>query len=378
MVDPPGTAWAWPSLTSAKRTVLLDVLVHGPRSRSQLTRRTGLSRATLSRLTRDLTEAGLLRDGVPAEVLGPGRPSDVVALRADGGRFVGLKLTGTTLYVVVTDLGAGVLHTEEIGLASRDVDDVVATMAGAVLRARSAFPRVSAVGVCLAGDVHVVDGSAWVIGSDFLGWDRVPLEAAVVAATGLPTAISNDVQALTVAHHWFGAGRGAASLAVVAVGAGVGAGLVLDGTLLRGAHGRPGKVSHLIVTGGGPRCDRGHVGCASAYVTVPAVLANAGLSSFDDVLRAAEAGERRADRALREAGTALGALAANLVNLIDPEKVVLTGEGRAVGEYARAELDAALRRRLDPSAIAPPVEVHPFAFTDYAWGAAITAIRHLV
>ena len=203
----------------------------------------------------------------------------------------------------------------------------------------------------------------------------------MVLATGLPTAISNDVQALTVAHHWFGAGRGTGSLAVLAVGAGVGAGLVLDGELLRGAHGRPGKVSHLVVTADGPRCDHGHLGCASAYVTVPAVLRAAGAAGgadFDDVLQAAAAGEPRADRALRAAGTALGALAAHLVNLVDPEKVVVTGEGRAVGEYARADLDAALLERLDPSVGAPPVEVHPFAFTDYAWGAAITAIRTLV
>lgn len=85
------TPWAWPPLTSAQRTVLLDVLVHGPRSRSQLTRRTGLSRATLSRLTRDLTAAGLLEEGGPAVASGPGRPSDVVALRADGAYFVGMN-----------------------------------------------------------------------------------------------------------------------------------------------------------------------------------------------------------------------------------------------------------------------------------------------
>jgi predicted NBD/HSP70 family sugar kinase len=71
-------------------------------------------------------------------------------------------------------------------------------------------------------------------------------------------------------------------------------------------------------------------------------------------------------------------LVANLVNLVDPDKVIVTGEARIVGEYARAELDEALGRMLDPSAIAPPVDVHPFAFTDYAWGAAITAVRHLV
>jgi predicted NBD/HSP70 family sugar kinase len=372
------TPWAWPPLTSAQRTVLLDVLVNGPRSRSQLTRRTGLSRATLSRLTRDLTATGLLEEAGPAVASGPGRPSDVVALRPDGAHFVGMKLTGAALYVAVTDLQARVLTTEEVPLGSREVDDVVATMAAAVERARAAFPRVSAVGVCLAGDVQVVDRSAWVIGSDFLGWDRVPLEAAVVAATGLPTAISNDVQALTVAHYWFGAGRGTGSLAVFAVGAGIGAGIVVDGRLVRGAHGRTGKVSHLIVTGDGPRCYRGHVGCASAYVTVPAMLANAGVATFDDVVGAARAGKAAADEALRAAGTALGVLVANLVNLVDPDKVIVTGEARIVGEYARAELDEALGRMLDPSAIAPPVDVHPFAFTDYAWGAAITAVRHLV
>ncbi|WP_129336298.1 ROK family transcriptional regulator [Cellulomonas endophytica] len=378
VADAPLEPWAWRPLGAARRAVLLDVLVHGPRSRAELTRRTGLSRTTLSRLTRDLTADGLLADSGPAAATGPGRPSDVVALVPDAAHLVGMKLTGDALYVAVTDLAAQVRSTAEVPLASRAFDDVVAEMAAAVARVRAAVPRVAAVGVCLAGDVRLVDGLAWVTGSDFLGWDRVPLEAALVAATGLPTAVSNDVQCLTVAHHWFGAGVGAATFAVVAVGEGIGAGLVVDGDLVRGAHGRPGKVSHVPVDADGPPCDRGHPGCASGVVTVPAVLRATGAASFPAVLEAAAAGDARCDAALRAAARALGAVVAQLVNLTDPEKVVVTGEAREVATYARAQLDASLRRRLDPSVEAPPVEVHPFAFTDYAWGAAISAIRHLL
>ncbi len=370
--------WAWPTLRDAQRTVLLDVLVHGTRSRADLARRAGLSRASLSRVTREFVDAGLVREAGAPPLEGRGRPSEMIEIVPDAARFIGFKLTGDSLYTAVVDLAADVLHSEGQPLTTRDVGDVVALMAQTVARLRARFERVAAVGVCLAGDVRFEDEHAVVVGSAFLGWDEVPLEALVSGAVGLPVAVSNDVQALTTAHHWFGAGVGASSLAVIGLGAGIGCGLVVDGELVRGAHGHPGKVGHLPVTADGPRCDVGHVGCASAFVTIPAILHNCGGSGFWESLEAARAGDRRADEAFRQAGTALGAVIAALVNIVDPELVVVTGEGLAIAEYAESDMQASIASRLDPASEPPSVQLRSFQFTDYAWGAAITAIRNLI
>ncbi len=331
------------------------------------------------RLTRDLVDLEFVTEGAALRSAGRGRPSETVYIRPESAHFAGIKLTGEALYAVVTDLHANTVHTEEHALASRSVDDVVALIVETAGRLRASHPRLAALGVCLAGDVRVVRGSAEVVGSHFLGWeDEVPLERLVAERTGLPTAISNDVQALTLAHHWFGAGVGCRSLAVIGFGAGIGAGLVIGDELVRGSAGRPGKVGHLFVSDDGPGCDAGHPGCVSAFVTIPSVLRNAGVADLDALRSAFEAGEPSAIEAVTAAGRALGVVVATLRNVADVEKVVITGEGLEVARWAHDQLIATLDERLDATASDAPLELRDFAFADYAWAAAITAIHHVV
>lgn len=386
-------AAAWPDLHPAQRAVLLEVLIHGSRSRAELARRTGLSRATLMRLTRDLVSFGLVTEGgepdesgnrieqrrgegQQAVVKGRGRPSEYVRLRPTAAYFVGIKLTGDALYAAVTDLRSTIIETEERALPDRDVGTVVDLISSVIAGLAERYP-LTAAGVCLAGDVKQEGGRSVVVGSDFLGWDEVAVGELVERSTGLPTAVSNDVQALTVAHHWFGAGVGSSSLVVIGLGAGIGAGLVSDNLLIRGHRGHPGKVGHLFVTDSGPRCDRGHVGCVSAFVTIPAILRNAGMDGYAETVEAARNGDERASAALRDAGRALGVVIGTTASLLDPQKVIVTGEGLETARVAWAQVQSGIFERLDPASEAVDVELHEFRFAEYAWAAAISAIRHV-
>ncbi|MFG1923094.1 ROK family protein [Cryptosporangium sp. NPDC048952] len=375
---------AWPKLSEAQRAVLLEVLIHGSRSRADLSRRLGLSRTSLSRLSRELVDLGIVAEGEIRPVAGRGRPSEMLLIRPEAAAFVGIKLTGDALYLAVTDLHATVVHQQEQAIESREVADVVAQIGAAVEALRADFPALAAVGVCLAGDVAGagdVSGSGdreLIVGSHFLGWDQVPLSDLVREATGLPAVASNDVQSLTAAHHWFGAGVGLRSFAVIGLGMGIAAGIVVNGTIIKGSRGHPGKVGHLPVTAEGPSCDRGHVGCVSAYATAPAIIRNAEADSYADAVRKARVGDRVAQNAFTSAGEALGAAIAAIVNLVDPEKVVVTGEGLPVLELAEAATTRGMRDRLDPAAEPVPITRHEFDFGAYAWAAAITAIRHVV
>jgi predicted NBD/HSP70 family sugar kinase len=348
----------WPALHDAQRAVLREVLVHGSRSRADLARRVGLSRASLTRLTRDLVELGLVAEGETRPLEGRGRPSEMLRLRPEAAHFVGIKLTGEALYAAVTDLHAEVIATEERPLSDRSVDAVVELMVELVGMLRVRFPRLSAVGICLAGDVEMIRGRSVVVGSHFLGWEAVELQLLVEREVGIPVTVDNDVQALTMAHHWFGAGVGCHSLAVVGFGAGIGAG--------------------IVVSENGPGCDRGHPGCVSAYATMPALLRNAGAASLVDAIASAEGGDATAMDALERAGRALGVVVATLADLIDPEKIIITGEGLAVARFSRSSLEDEVVRRLDPASERVHLELQDFAFTDYAWAAAISAIRNLV
>jgi len=219
-----------------------------------------------------------------------------------------------------------------------------------------------------------------VVHSDFLGWEHVSLLTLVESATGHRAAVDNDVQSLTMAHHWFGAGVGLSSFALLVFGEGIGGGIVVNGELLRGAHGRPGKLDHLPTSDTGPLCDRGHVGCLSAYATTSAVSRNAGQgdAGYSEALRRARSGDELSLRAFRDAGTAVGAAVASVSNLLDPEKVILTGEGLAIFDLAADEFADGVRARVNPLAKTPIVDVQKFSFQDYAWAAAIGAIRRVV
>jgi len=372
--------WQWPELGEGQRSVLLDVLVHGARSRVDLTRRSGLSRASLSRITRELGDLGLVRETKAAPAVGPGRPSEMIEIVPEAAWFLGIKLTGDSLYAAVVDLRGVVVHAEGEPLVTRHVDDVVAMVGRTVRRLQQRYPRIVALGIGLAGDVRqdARDGAV-VVGSAFLGWDEdVALESRLADVVGMPVAISNDVQALTAAHRWFGAGAGASSLAVIGVGAGIGCGIVVGDVPVAGAAGHPGKVGHLPVGRSDVSCDRGHPGCVSAYATIPAILRNADMSSFWEAIEAAERGSEPARAAFAAAAEALGAVVATIVNLVDPERIVVTGEGLLSLEMHPDVFERAIRERLDPASRDPDVVQHPFTFTDYAWGAAVTAIVALI
>jgi predicted NBD/HSP70 family sugar kinase len=371
--------WAWPQLHEAQRAVLLEILINGSRSRADLARRVGLTRASLTRLTRDLLELGFIEEGVTTPRGSRGRPSEMLNVIPSSAHLIGIKLTGDTLYAELADLGAKPRAVREVPLRSVEVADVVSLIAEVVEGFRKGAPNIAAVGVCLAGDVlHGADGSAVVVGSHFLGWSEVPLQRLLEDALRLPVAVSNDVQALTAGHHWFGAGVGVDQFAVIGVGEGIGAGMIVDGELLRGARGHPGKVGHLALHTDGARCEWGHVGCVSSRVTTPAILQASALPSIAAVLEAADRGDAKAMSALDAATEALGAVVAYLTNLVDPELVVIAGEGQHLAERHPELLDRAIRDRLDPAAEAPRIVVPEFGFEDYARGAAVVALRGLL
>jgi len=368
----------WPELGHAEGMVLLELLLRGAQSRVRLAETVGLSRASLTRIARELMELGLVVEGDVQQVAARGRPPEMLHLRPEAAHFLGVKLTGDTLYAVLTDLSARVVDSRTVPLRSREVADVVALIATVTGELAEAVDIPVAVGIGLAGDVLRRGASVVVRRSHFLGWDDVALPALVEEATGLPTSVTNDVHALTAAHHWFGSGVAYDSLVVYGLGAGIGSGVVIAGELMEGAHGRSGRVGHLRIGGSGRRCENGHDDCVHSFVTMPAIELNAGVApgAYPEALARARAGEERPLRAFRDAAFALGAVIAESVNAFDPQMVSIMGEGRDMLDVAPRELRHALAEyleQIDPDTVR--IERPPFDFGLYARGAAVAAMR---
>ncbi len=368
----------FPALSQASRSVLVDLLVHGPASRADLARRSGLSPASLTRITRSFVEAGLVSESDAASPQRTGRPSQPMDVSVDRAHLIGIKLSAGQLNLVTTDLRARVLTDRTVRLPASDPESVVSAIAEVVAQAREEDGTVCAIGVSLAGPVS--PRSEIVQTSPFLGWTNVPLVAMIRERTGLAAVVENDVRALTAAEHWFGAAAGCSDFVLVTIGAGVGCGVVVDDRLVDGASGGSGQVGHLPVTPWGPLCERGHRGCVRSYLSSTAIIAAVSAAvgrqvGYDEVLTMAAEGSPVARTVVEEAGRALGTLIGTIATVTAPAKVIVSGEGVALAAMA---LDITREQaRLVQHWTLPdvPIEIAPFTFTEWARGAAVIALR---
>ncbi len=376
-----GSAYdAWPHLTGVERAALRELLIHGSLPRAEIARRVNVSRASLTRASRVLMEHSLVAEDEIALRGAMGRPSEMLVVREDTHHLLGIKLTGDSVFAVVTDLRARSVAEVEERLVSTSVEDTVDQIVRIHERFARSFGDIRAAGICLAGDLAQIDGRQIVVASFFLRWQNVPLAELLEQRLGIPVTADNDVRALTAAEHWFGAGAGCDSLALVTVGAGIGFGLVIEGRVVTGHNGSAGKLDHLIVDSNGPPCGLGHHGCASAYLPSASIVTAVGVEGLDypGAVELARAGDPAAKCAFDGAARALGVLIGTVLNGLDPEKVVLTGDGLALmdisGDVVMHTIDAV---RL-PSDRPVPLDVQPFEFTEWARAGAVVAIRSLL
>ncbi|NEB81147.1 ROK family transcriptional regulator [Streptomyces sp. SID14478] len=362
------------------------VLTRGPVVRPEIARITGLSSAAVTKAVKPMIEAGYLEElpQGPRTVEGAGRPAHPLAVRPDREFFVGVKVTADELIGVVTDLRAqivGIAH--RIAVTDRSVERVVGDIAALVAELTPAHAeRTHHIGVSVSGDVDRPGGV--VRYSPFLGWHDVPLAELVGAATGLAVTVENDVKALTVAEQWFGEGVGADSFALATVGVGIGCALVVNGRLVAGGYGVAGEIGHIPVAAGtGPHCHCGARGCVEAIASEEAIVARARRAAGDPDLDMAGAIDRAhgGDAAVRavfdEAGEAIGLGLAAMVNLVGPERVVVSGEGVAAYDLFEEQIRAAFTTQAFGAAARCPLVVRPLPWEEWARGAAAVSIQSL-
>ena len=322
---------------------LLDVLrLSGPLSRTAIGSAAGLSRATVSTLLGELLERRLVRETTDApRALGIGRPAGVVELEPSAAVAVGVDIGRTHVRAVVADLGLTVLAEAHERFDVPDhpretLDLVVDTTRRLLAEAGVDRADLLGVGVGLPGPVDRVSGrlgSATILPYWVGAAPRADLEARLQS----PVLVENDANLGALAESLLGAGRGSEVLAYIKAAAGVGAGIVVGGRLFRGASGTAGEIGHTTVANAGPVCRCGNRGCLEQLAGATALLtqmaaAGVELDSVDALLDLAGDGHAGARRVLADAGEHLGLAVANLVTLLDVDRVVVGGELAAAGE----------------------------------------------
>ena len=318
--------------------MLSTLRLSGPRSRSELVEHLGLTRSAVGSLIGELVGAGLVAETGPARGGQRGRPSATAAIDTTQVAALGIEIGVDELAVAVVDLAGEIIDTARIS-TERGQSDVAATVAAATDLVRLlgyangsvGSRRIIGAGVAVAGLVRSADGV--VVAAPNLGWSDVALSQAVTEALdGIDhVSVGNEGDLGALAESRFGAGVAAGTMLYVAGEVGVGGGVIVDDQPLGGRSGFAGEVGHIPVNPAGDECRCGSIGCWETEVGERALLARAGrdpdggVRALHRLVRDAERGDSDVLDAIAEHGgwTAIGI--AGLINVFDPDLVVLGG-----------------------------------------------------
>ncbi|MBN2630315.1 MAG: ROK family transcriptional regulator [Rhodobacteraceae bacterium] len=362
--------------------------------RVQVAKDLGVSPASVTTITSDLIDAGLIeevaapRDGESVR----GRPAVALGVRAAAHRVAGMKISDREHTAVIVDFAGNLIADDAVPrrpgpMTLAELLDAVETLLDRVC-AKAGISRadLSAVGVGVPGFVDSLEGM--VLWSSVLADRAVPLAAQASARLGLPVWIDNDANLVALAELWFGAGRGLSDFVVVTIEHGVGMGLVLNHRIYRGAQRVGLELGHTKVQLDGALCRCGQRGCLEAYVADYALAREATTALnwghkegqsigvlLESLYDHAKAGNATARSIFRRAGRFLGVGLSNVVNLFDPSLIILSGDRMRYDYlYATETLAEMENLAINTGRPRPPIEIHAWGDLLWAHGAAALAL----
>jgi predicted NBD/HSP70 family sugar kinase len=367
----------------------------GPSTRQEIARHTGLSTATVATLVTEFLSEGVLRIAT-MERRTVGRPYERLAIDPDRGRIVGVDVAETYVAATVFDIALTPVSHGEVTLDEHEnsqayvVDGIVRALDAAI--GTGDRDRILGAGVSMPGQVSPAAGVS--VFAPNWDWHDVEIEDLLAQSLRIPVNVDNPLKAVTLSEMWFGVGRVTESMAVVNLGTGVGAGIAIDGALIRGANNNAGEWGHTLLQLDGRRCRCGRRGCVEAYLGVHGIETSLaeidpahpalrqplqrgfveavadGLATGDPVL--AELAERTSHY--------LAAALGDLVNLLDIPYITLTGwTSAALAEWLVPAVRAELPDHVLPGSLPNlTVEASRVPGNPVALGMAAFALEHFL
>ncbi|WP_284742132.1 ROK family transcriptional regulator [Amycolatopsis sp. RTGN1] len=324
----------------------------GPLTRAALAELTGLTKSTVSKLVGDLVDAGLLAETGPARAGERGRPGVEVVLSGARVASLGLEINVDYLAVRVLDLTGGVrfaARRERDNRGSRPKKVLAELQA----LATEALTETHRLGLEVAGAVLAVSGPVGdgvLFSAPNLGWQDV--RPADLLRLPVPVELDNEANLAALGELWFGDGE--RDFLYVSGEVGIGAGLVVNGTLFSGARGLAGELGHVVVAPDGPRCRCGGSGCLETFAGQEALLTAGRVGSVPALLAALSRGDTAALEACTAAGRALGVALTSAVNLLDIDRIVLGGVFTQLYPWVSEPVSEVLSARLGGLRGVPP------------------------
>ncbi|MCU1470231.1 MAG: family transcriptional regulator [Glaciihabitans sp.] len=338
------------SLREANRARIVDAVKrHGGLTQVELAGATGLSPATVSNIVKELTASGVLHITMTTR---SGRRAQHVTLARALGIVAGVHISTRHMRVALSDVTNTVVAEHNMPLAKdhradNELDKATRLIADMLDSVDATMDEILAVGIAVPAPIDVITGEISRSGL-MRGWDGISIADLMHRRIKRPVFVDNEANLAALAEFRLGAARGRPNSVYLRVGQGIGAGLILNGAVYRGYESAAGEFGHMTIDEHGPICRCGNRGCLEAIAGGPAILEGLresnGPQKLTDVVVHAIAGDAICIRAIADAGRHIGIAAANVCNLLAPERIVVGGELARAGELLLGPMRHSLER----------------------------------
>ncbi len=358
-------------------------------SRIELAQITGQSRASVTNITARLIDNNLIYEKEAKDSKQRGRKRVMLALNADAAYVVGIKVSAFMISCAVTDMQADVRSSVDLPVRTANkpvefvADLIEEGVSYCIAQAGLTPSMISGIGTGIPGLIDQRKGiNHWTL---FYQKDNAPLRALIQGRFDFPVWIENDANTVTLAHQWFGHGRGIDNFLVVTIEDGVGMGIVVNGQLYTGEQGMAAEFGHVVIYPDGNLCRCGKKGCLEAYVSNFSIIGHAAkilnidrtLLKYEQVLTAAKT-NKKIQELFTYAGKVLGLGLSGLIQIFSPKRIIFSGRGVGSGDLLFKPMKKQLEVHTSKEVFQNcDIIVQKFCDTDWARGAATLALQEL-
>ncbi|NOX33816.1 MAG: ROK family transcriptional regulator [Deltaproteobacteria bacterium] len=359
-------------------------------SRIELAQITGQSRASVTNITARLIENDLIYEKEIKNSNQRGRKRVLLALNADAAYVVGIKVSAFMISCAVTDMQADIRSSVDLPVRTSNkpvefVADLIEEGVSYCISQAGLTPSmISGIGTGIPGLIDRKKGiNHWTL---FYQKDNVPLRELIQERFDIPVWVENDANTVTLAHQWFGHGRGIDNFLVVTIEDGVGMGIVVNGQLYTGEKGMAAEFGHVVVKPMGNPCRCGKKGCLEAYTSNFSIISQAAdilekdrtLLKYEQVIDAANKGNTKIKKLFTHAGEIMGLGISGLIQIFSPKRIIFSGRGVESGDLLFNPMKKQLKSLTNKEVFQNcEIVIQKFCDTDWARGAASLALQEL-
>jgi len=382
---------------------ILDIIRrHGPISRIEIAEITGLTPATVTNITSELIDSNLIIEGEVGDSSGGRRPI-MLRMRSDYYRVIGVYIGSRKIKIITSDLLANIKHKKEIKYNNDKVtieyikEILDSELIPIIKKYKAKNKKIVGIGIGINGIVDSKRGISVVAPN--LGWKNVNIADILYESYGIPVFIDNNTRTMALGENWFGSGKNASSFFCLNIEYGVGGSFFINDKPVNGNSFGAGEIGHTTVDINGEICSCGNRGCLETVASVKALLKQAyekypenknskiyngrDIKSVtditpEDLYEAAKQGDELATLLIKNMGENIGIGIANVINILNPELVIINGEIISTGEILLAPIIEAVKKRgFSNSVNSTGIVLSKLGSVAYLKGAVVLATQHI-